>query len=103
MNKTIRVKIVTPNNIILDAEALMVTLPGEAGELGVLPEHTRLISSLQEGLVKIFLSSPVPSHSQEANIPTDNILKIFVSASIAEITATNVNIVADSAKDVTNG
>ncbi len=146
MNKTIRVKIVTPNNTLFDGEALMVTLPGTAGELGVLPEHTLLLASLKEGLVKISLANPQVNMSQEStssrefvgdtelkgessNVREDSslgsthklpaeinkksidkssdyitgqTLKFLVHPGIAEITATNVNIVTDFASEVTN-
>lgn len=115
MNTTIRVKIVTPNSILFNEEALMVTLPGTGGEFGVLPNHTLLIASLTEGIVKISLINSTLNIS-EINEPltgkiTNNLdnlpdskklLKFFISPGIAEITNREINIVTDFARDVTS-
>ncbi|XVN42458.1 MAG: ATP synthase F1 subunit epsilon [Candidatus Rickettsia vulgarisii] len=88
MDKTINVKIVTPNNIVFDDQALMVTMPGTLGEFGVLPNHELLITDLKEGLVKI-----------SAN---NHIIKFFVYKGLAEVTGTNVNIMTEFAMNVEN-
>lgn len=45
----LRLKIVTPEGVILDEAALRVTLPIAGGEVTVLPEHTPYIGALQAG------------------------------------------------------
>ncbi|MGD9954375.1 MAG: F0F1 ATP synthase subunit epsilon, partial [Burkholderiales bacterium] len=42
MAKTLLVDIVSAEQAIFSGEAEMVVAPGEAGELGVLPEHAAL-------------------------------------------------------------
>lgn len=44
-----QLKLITPEAEILSTEADSVTVPGEVGELGILPHHTFLVSLLIEG------------------------------------------------------
>jgi F-type H+-transporting ATPase subunit epsilon len=45
----LRLDIVTPEGSAFSEEVDMVTLPGVAGQLGVLPEHVRLITQVVPG------------------------------------------------------
>ncbi|MES2930222.1 MAG: ATP synthase F1 subunit epsilon [Patescibacteria group bacterium] len=49
MSKTLKLKIVTPERLILEEEVQSVTLPTEQGEITILPEHVPLIASLVSG------------------------------------------------------
>ena len=49
MADTLRLRLVTPEQFILDEEVEEVTAPGTVGEFGVLPNHTTFLSSLQPG------------------------------------------------------
>jgi len=46
---TIRVDVVSAEEAIFSGEAEFVVLPGEAGELGIFPRHTPLITTDQAG------------------------------------------------------
>ena len=54
---TFKLEIITPNGIIFCSEAVSVTLPGEEGEFGVLPEHASLTTLLKAGVIDIEKSS----------------------------------------------
>ncbi|MDD9335700.1 MAG: ATP synthase F1 subunit epsilon [Rickettsiaceae bacterium] len=88
MNKTIRVKIVTPVNVVFDMEARMITMPGELGEFEVLLGHELLIANLKDGLTKITVGGSV--------------FKYFIYSGLAEVTWTNVNIVTEFAVDTSS-
>ncbi|MGI9862793.1 F0F1 ATP synthase subunit epsilon [Moorella naiadis] len=47
----LNLEIITPERVVLQAEAASVTAPGVQGYLGVLPEHAPLITTLQAGVV----------------------------------------------------
>ena len=47
MAETIRLEVVTPEKVVLDAEVDQVEVPGLDGELGILPGHTELVSRLK--------------------------------------------------------
>jgi F-type H+-transporting ATPase subunit epsilon len=49
MTNTIRLEIATPDATVFSADVEMVTLPGVEGQMGVLPQHVRLITQLVPG------------------------------------------------------
>ena len=50
---TIHVDVVSAEESIFSGEARFVALPGEAGELGIYPRHTPLITRIKPGAVRI--------------------------------------------------
>jgi F-type H+-transporting ATPase subunit epsilon len=50
---TIRVDVVSAEASIFSGDAKFVALPGEAGELGILPGHIPLITRIKPGAVRI--------------------------------------------------
>ena len=48
---TLNLEIVTPSGVIFAGAVTEVTLPGEEGEFGVLPEHASLTTLLEAGVV----------------------------------------------------
>lgn len=57
---TLKLEIVTPDGLIFAKDVKSVTLPGNEGEFGVLPNHASLIALLQVGVIDIEL--PDGSH-----------------------------------------
>jgi len=51
MGDTLRLEVVTPSRRVLESNASEVRIPGALGELGVLPGHTPLLTSLGTGEV----------------------------------------------------
>ena len=49
----LKLEIVSPERRVYDDEVDMVIVPGRNGQLGILPHHTRLISSLGVGELRI--------------------------------------------------
>ena len=60
-------------------------MPGEAGELGIYPQHTPLITRIKPGSVRI----KVPGQAEE--------LLVFVAGGLLEVQPHNVIVLADSA------
>ena len=54
---TIHVDVVSAEEQIFSGEAEFVVLPGEAGELGIYPRHTPLITRIKPGSVRIKVSN----------------------------------------------
>ena len=52
MSETLRLEVVTPSRRVLTARVSEVRIPGVLGELGVLPGHTPLLTSLGTGELK---------------------------------------------------
>ncbi len=51
--KKIKVKIITPDRVVLEEESEFVVIPGHSGELGILPGHAKLFSLLKPGDIRI--------------------------------------------------
>ncbi|NJN44531.1 MAG: F0F1 ATP synthase subunit epsilon, partial [Anaerolineae bacterium] len=49
----IRCEIVSQDRMVWEGDADMVTLPGTDGEMGILPHHAPLLSTLQFGVIKV--------------------------------------------------
>ena len=82
---TIHVDVVTAEEQIFSGEASFVALPGEAGELGIYPKHTPLITRIRPGAVRI----------QRADTNTEEF--VFVAGGILEIQPGVVTVLADTA------
>ncbi len=83
---SIRCEIISQDRIVFQGEADMVLLPGTDGEMGILPHHAPLLTTLKYGIIKV--------RSQEQEI-------IFtVAGGIAEVQPDVVTILADSAENV---
>lgn len=80
----LNVDVVSAEESIFSGEAKFVTLPGESGELGILPGHTPLISRIRPGTVKV-----VQPDGSEVNI--------FVAGGILEIQPGTVTVLSDTA------
>src|SRR5205085_7557694 len=70
---------------IYSGEAAFVVLPGEAGELGIYPRHTPLITRIRPGSVRI---QPAGGGEEEL---------IFVQGGILEVQPGVVTVLADTA------
>ena len=85
MANTIQVEVVSAEEQIFSGEAEFVALPGEMGELGILPGHTPLITRIRPGAVRI----KIPGESEEAFV--------FVAGGILEVQPRTVTVLADTA------
>jgi F-type H+-transporting ATPase subunit epsilon len=52
-DKTFDLSVVTPEGAIFEGEAKMIVVPGDAGEIGVLPRHAPLVALLRAGETRI--------------------------------------------------
>ena len=50
---TVPLEVVTPERVVLNAEVQMVTLRGGGGDLGILPRHAPLATTVRPGVVKV--------------------------------------------------
>ena len=85
MANTIHVDVVSAEESIFSGEAEFVVLPGEAGELGIFPRHTPLITRIRPGAVRI---KPAGGGAEEL---------IFVAGGILEVQPNVVTVLADTA------
>ncbi|WP_457322017.1 F0F1 ATP synthase subunit epsilon [Roseateles sp. P5_E11] len=81
---TLHVDVVSAEELIFSGEAKFVALPGESGELGILPKHTPLITRIKPGAVRI----ERPDGTEEF---------VFVAGGILEVQPNRVTVLADTA------
>ena len=81
---TIHVDVVSAEESIFSGEAVFVALPGEAGELGIKPRHTPLITRIKAGTVRIQMADG----SEEF---------VFVAGGILEVQPDCVTVLSDTA------
>jgi F-type H+-transporting ATPase subunit epsilon len=83
---TIRCEIVSQDRQVFSGEADIVTVPGSEGEMGILPHHSPLLSTLKFGVVRV--------RFQEKE-------EIFtVSGGVVEVLPDCVTIMADAAENI---
>ena len=81
---TIHVDVVSAEESIFSGLAEFVVLPGEAGELGILPGHMPLMTRIKPGAVRIKLQDG----SEEL---------IFVASGLLEVQPSLITVLADTA------
>lgn len=82
----IRCEIVSQDRTVFEGDVDIVVLPGSAGEMGILPHHAPLLTTLNYGLIKV---------------RTKGKEEIFtVAGGVAEIQPDIVTVLADAAENV---
>lgn len=82
---TLHVNVVSAEEQIFSGEAKFVALPGENGELGILPKHTPLITRIKPGAVRI------------KRADNDEEEFVFVAGGLLEVQPGVVTVLADTA------
>ena len=81
---TISFDLVSPENLIFNDDVGTIIVPGKDGDLGVLPGHSQVMSSLRPGRVMVY--------SEDKNL----VKSFFVSGGFAEINPEKCIILAES-------
>ena len=85
---TISFDLVSPENLVFSEEVGMIIVPGKDGDFGVLPGHSKLMSSLRPGRIMIY--------SEDKNL----LKSFFVSGGFAEVNPEKCIILAESVDDM---
>ena len=85
MAMTVHVDVVSAEESIFSGEAEFVVFPGEAGELGIYPRHTPLLTRIKPGTVRLKLQG-----QNEYEL-------IYVSGGMLEVQPGMVTVLADTA------
>jgi F-type H+-transporting ATPase subunit epsilon len=82
---TIHVDVVSAEEQIFSGEAEFVVLPGVAGELGIYPRHTPLLTAIKPGAVRM----KIPGRTEEEFV--------FVQGGYLEVQPHRITVLADTA------
>jgi F-type H+-transporting ATPase subunit epsilon len=83
---TIKCEIVSQDRIVFSGDVDMVVLPGAAGEMGILPHHSPVLSVLNYGIIT------VKQKGKEEHFT--------VAGGVAEVQPDQVTVLADAAENV---
>ena len=86
MAKILHVDIVSAEQSIFSGEASMLIAPGEAGELGIMPEHIPLLTRIKPGVIRV-LPAEGSGGAEEV---------IYVSGGMMEVQPDRVTVLADT-------
>ena len=85
---TISFDLVSPENLIFNDEVGMIIVPGKDGDFGVLPGHSKVMSSLRPGRVMVYGEGK-------------NLLKaFFVSGGFVEVNPEKCIVLAESVDEI---
>tara|TARA_B000000532_G_C18789165_1_gene371821 strand:+ start:138 stop:536 length:399 start_codon:yes stop_codon:yes gene_type:complete len=87
---TISFDLVSPENLIFNEEVGMIIVPGKDGDFGVLPGHSKVMSSLRPGRIMIY--------GEDKNL----LKSFFVSGGFAEVNSEKCIILAESVDDISH-
>jgi F-type H+-transporting ATPase subunit epsilon len=83
---TIRCEIVSQDRTVFQGDVDIVVLPGSAGEMGILPHHAPVLTTLKYGVIKV---------------RRNNKEELFaVAGGVAEVQPTIITILADAAENI---
>ena len=78
-------ELVSPEQLLLAGEADMVSLPGTEGDMGILPGHAPLITSLRPGVIEV------------DGIADADDRRIFIAGGFAEVANDRLTVLAEEA------
>ena len=85
---TISFDLVSPENLVFNDEVGTIIVPGKDGDLGILPGHSKLMSSLRPGRVMVY--------SEDKNL----IKSFFVSGGFTEINPEKCIVLGESVNEM---
>ena len=85
---TISFDLVSPENLIFNDEVGMIIIPGKDGDFGVLPGHSKVMSSLRPGRVMVY--------GEDKNL----LKSFFVSGGFAEVNPEKCIVLAETVDEI---
>ena len=82
--------LVSPENLIFNDEVGIIIVPGKDGDIGVLPGHSKLLSSLRPGRVMVY--------GEDKNL----LKSFFVSGGFAEVNPEKCIVLAESVDEMSS-
>ncbi len=86
MADSLRLRVYTPEQELFDGEVREVTAPGAYGEIGILPDHAALVTTLEPGVL---------SYKQDGRVG-----RFQIAGGFAEVRDNVVTVLADSGEPV---
>ena len=91
MSDKFTIEIISPDKIILQAEAKEVVIPSFEGEMGILKDHIPLITFLRPGLVNIIDEDKKTFFVEEGTVEFSNNNLLILSSTSQELSKIDKN------------
>ena len=91
MSDKFTIEIISPDKIILQAEAKEVVIPSFEGEMGILKDHIPLITFLRPGLVNIIDEDKKTFFVEEGTVEFSNNILLILSSTAQELSKIDKN------------
>lgn len=85
MAETTAFELVSPEKLLVSRDVAMVIVPGAEGNLGVLPRHAPMISTVRPGVIEMFETRGAAPE------------RIFIAGGFAEVTPERCTVLAEEA------
>ena len=105
MDNTISFDLVSPEQLVFSDKVGMIIIPGKEGDIGVLPGHSKLLSSLRSGRVMVYGEGKqlLKSFFVSAGFVEINPEKcILLAEEVFEINTLDKNIIEQQIKELEN-
>ena len=106
MSDKFTIEIISPDKIILQAEAKEVVIPSFEGEMGILKDHIPLITFLRPGLVNIIDEDKKTFFVEEGTVEFSKNILLILSSTAQELSKIDKNslknLIDDAEKKVKN-
>jgi F-type H+-transporting ATPase subunit epsilon len=87
MNELIRFELVSPEKLVLAADVQQVLVPGSEGDMGVLPGHAPVMTTVRPGVLDVTTRS-------------GNMKRYYVKGGFAEINPLQITVLAQTSIDL---
>lgn len=85
MDTSMKLDILSVENVLYSGDAHFVVVPGESGELGIYPRHAPLLTRIRPGVVTL------------VDAPSGERRRILVAGGVLEVSREGVTLIADHA------
>jgi len=95
MSDKFTVEIISPDKLILNAEANEVTIPSFEGQMGILKDHISLITFLRPGIISIKNQEEKKYFIEEGTVEFSNNKLLILTSTVKDLMKLDQNFIKD--------
>ncbi len=106
MSEKFKVEVITPDQTILQSDAIEVTIPSFEGQMGILKNHIPLITFLRPGIISIKNNEEIQYYVEEGTVEFSNDNLLILTSTARDLKNLNKklvdNLIAKAQSDLSN-
>tara|TARA_X000000950_G_C13744448_1_gene589904 strand:+ start:501 stop:890 length:390 start_codon:yes stop_codon:yes gene_type:complete len=106
MSEKFKVEVITPDQTILQSDAIEVTIPSFEGQMGILKNHIPLITFLRPGIISIKNNEEIQYYVEEGTVEFSNDNLLILTSTASDLKNLNKklvdNLIAKAQNDLSN-